>query len=347
MPSLGDQLPPIEPLGERSRARIERAVFDALEQDEQDEQTARARLPAPPIRRARGWVVAGGLALAAAAALLLWWRGGDPAGTRTATATAAPARIATGASGTRATFGEAVLDVGPDSALVMSGDDAHGVLVVLERGAASFAVAPRAGRPAFAVQAGEARVEVVGTRFAVARDGEGARVDVQEGVVRVHAHGQTTVLRAGDRWPAEERAAIAPAEPAPRAPPRPLEIEIQEPTLVPAPRSPPGKPGRARPAAPVGSAGPTTPQPPAEPGDEQRFARAARLEARDPAAALAIYAELAAGDGRWAANALFARARLLHERGDAAAARRAVSEYLRRFPHGANAEDARLLLGGR
>ena len=76
----------------------------------------------------------------------------------------------------------------------------------------------------------------------------------------------------------------------------------------------------------------------------ERFDSAAALEVRDPVAAARIYRELASGSGPWAANALFAEARLSAERGQREAARALLSAYLDRFPDGPNAADARALL---
>jgi FecR protein len=74
------------------------------------------------------------------------------------------------------------------------------------------------------------------------------------------------------------------------------------------------------------------------------FELAAQLEVRDPATALSIYGQLAAGDDAWAASALFASARLEAERNRARIARDLSEAYLRRFPRGPNADDARALL---
>lgn len=78
------------------------------------------------------------------------------------------------------------------------------------------------------------------------------------------------------------------------------------------------------------------------------FELAAQLEVRDPEAALRIYGELASApspsDGGWAASSLFAAARLEAERGHAPQAKELCETYLRRFPRGPNADDARTLL---
>jgi hypothetical protein len=56
------------------------------------------------------------------------------------------------------------------------------------------------------------------------------------------------------------------------------------------------------------------------------------------------YRRLAAGRGAWAANALYAAARLSLDRGDRTTASQLAHAYLARFPRGANAADARALL---
>ena len=71
---------------------------------------------------------------------------------------------------------------------------------------------------------------------------------------------------------------------------------------------------------------------------------AARVEANDPAQAIALYRSLEIGTDSWAQNALFAHGRLEASRGNKADARRLLVEYLSRFPRGANADDARTVL---
>jgi hypothetical protein len=77
--------------------------------------------------------------------------------------------------------------------------------------------------------------------------------------------------------------------------------------------------------------------------EQARFKRFERLEAKDPAAALAGYLEISRGNSAWAANGLFAAGRLAADRGDPRA-RTFLEIYLRRFPNGANAADAKTLL---
>jgi hypothetical protein len=113
-------------------------------------------------------------------------------------------------------------------------------------------------------------------------------------------------------------------------------------------------PSHEAPATPaVAAAAPAEPAAVAPAGAPRRsvqvlFELAAQLEIRDPEAALRIYGELAAAEppseGGWAASALFAAARLESERGHAAQAHELCEAYLRRFPRGPNADDARTLL---
>lgn len=76
-------------------------------------------------------------------------------------------------------------------------DRADPRLVRIERGEALFSVAHDASHP-FAVQAGEARLQDLGTRFNVVVDGTGLRVAVAEGAVRFSQAGTTRDLQAGD-----------------------------------------------------------------------------------------------------------------------------------------------------
>jgi hypothetical protein len=240
-------------------------------------------------------------------------------------------------------------------------------------------VAPRAHRAPFVVQAGGTRVTVIGTRFRVQRVGAHASVFVDHGTVEVGDGGMTQILHAGDRYqPAgdEQSGDVVPAATTP-APVTPAPAAGAAPPLrrraVVAVSSPRGersdvaaarangdgdRPSTAA-AAPALALKATVEQskapveaPPApveappvvRPTVAQRFENAARQETSDPAAALATYAQLAAGDGTWAADALFAQGRLELERGHHGQARALLTAYLRRFPDGPNADDAHRLL---
>jgi hypothetical protein len=282
------------------------------------------------------------------------------------TAPVAASRIVTLGSDSRVAVGESEVDVSPDSAVLVTGDDARGVLVVVDRGRVDCEVAPREGRPPFVVQAGDVRVRVVGTHFTVARDaqGGGAHVSVSHGVVEVTSHGQTVSVHAGDEWPP-----VAPPPPAPTAqntPPAPEPVATAPRTRA---RHPPrAVPRRARaaqapetqapvapatgsaPGVPPATAPPPEPPPPppvapaAPPSTQELYESANRMEASNPDGAIAIYSKLAAGSGPWAANALYAWGRLQADRGRRAEAARRLNDYLTRYPNGANARDARDLL---
>jgi TolA-binding protein len=75
-----------------------------------------------------------------------------------------------------------------------------------------------------------------------------------------------------------------------------------------------------------------------------RFAQAEQIEGRRPADALEIYRDLAQGSDAWAENALFAEGRLQADVRNDSEARALFKEYLGRYPHGPNADDARHFL---
>lgn len=320
---------PIEPLGDVAWQRIERNLFARL---------AASAAPAPaatavPRAAGRRHVAAGVLVLAiAAAAFVVWqWSGGSGRGHRAGRDARAPSRIATADAPSSVVFGDVALEVAPRSAVLVDDRD-DGVLVVLDRGAVTFRVAPRRSRPPLVVQAGDLRVEVVGTVFAVSREGDSARVEVFEGSVWLVHRGQRTRLDAGASWPSSPEPSPGPGD------------EILEPVPAPAPESPAAE-GR-RPQRKPHSDRVTEVAPPAAPrlSDKARYEQAAKLERSSPAAALDIYRQLAAGGGPWAANALYASAQLELDLGHRDRAHALLRTYLERFPRGANVEDARDLL---
>jgi FecR-like protein len=327
--------PGAEPLSRQAWERIQLGVFERLDRGEH----LRDPLPGPRARPAlRIW--AGALGIAAAALLLLWWRsdatpnalraGQDvPSASQAAVRAAAdeevagtapalptlstPARIISKDGPTQTTWGDAVITLASHSEVQMSGSDGAGWLVRLEAGRIDCDVAPRLGRPAFVVEVAETRVTVVGTRFSVARTGEHVSVNVREGHVRVSSGAAEVLLGPGQRWP----------EPA-------------EGSQLSAPAKEGARGGARRAVSP-------SPRAALDESAQRRFERAARLEASDPSASIAIYAELARHAGPWAANALYAQARLEMERGRPERARPLLQRYLRRHPEGLNVSDVRAL----
>jgi hypothetical protein len=290
--------------------------------------------------------------LAAAASVALWWQIGSsdevaPMAQQTAQVApiAAPlarheSRIVTTDAPTETTLGEAVITLAAHSDVNVAGSDAEGWLVRLDAGQVDCKVAPRHGRPPFVVQGGETRVTVVGTRFTVARRGNESRVGVSEGHVQVDSGAAHVLLAPGENWPSGEPA----SEPSDDRASEPSDDRASEPSLEP-PLEPTLTPpvgkrkGRAERSTRDNSAYVVATR------EQQRFERAARLEAKDPAAALALYRELAQGKGPWAANALYAEARLELERGRPQLAKPLLRRYLERYPQGLNSADVRKLLG--
>lgn len=194
--------------------------------------------------------------------------------------------------------------------LVARGNDQDGWSVDLTRGRVEFDVAPRLNRPPFIIHSGDVQVRVVGTLFDVRRQGPSTEVRVQRGVVEVEHGGQTTRLGPGDFW---HGGVVSGATRA----------------------SEPSKSAHAR--------GPRSERSVARSDRERRFERAASLESDDPVQALDVYLALARGADAWAANALYAAARLELDQGDGASGARLLEDYLERFPEGENRLDVQEL----
>ena len=360
-------IPEVEELSDLQWARIERGLWHRMDAAPlAPEDSAHAEAAAGPMssraRSARRWrfVALGGAMAAAAVLLLALWPGGD-GGRSGLVATGAdggdrsdePARVVTRASATTVSFADAAIEVRPNSALLMSGTAERGATIVLERGRAGFHVAPRSVRQPFVVVAGNALVRVVGTRFEVARNGEDVTVEVQEGVVDVRYLGQVHRVMAGSQWssPAvkttEETllegggandagdtsdAGVADAPVASGG------------TSLPGDRSSSSSPAvKPKPALPkVGQ--PASPTPAETSALSAEFEGAAQLESAAPQQAMHRYLELSQRSDRWGRNALFAAARLALDLGDRDRAAQLARSYLRRFPSGPNAPDARALL---
>lgn len=330
------QLPDIEPLSDLSWRRVEQGVFRTLDAEASHDTSAQTMSRRPRWRVAAGWSAIG--AFAAAAIVLLLVRNGGEDGSHTS-------RVATAESSSMVTIGDASLTVAPRSTVVVNESNDGAVAVMLERGAVHCAVAPRDGRPPFVVNAGDVRVEVVGTRFSVTREGDSARVVVDRGVVTIYSRGDRLELASGESWPAEEPIsadadsntdADAVAEGADRVAVAEADVELEiEPEVI--PKNQPRADKRAHAKNDTKKAEP-------KPSAKERYRTAARLESTDPDAALAIYRELSKAGGPWAATALYAMGRLQADLGRTAAAHKTLEAYLKRYPAGGNAQDARAVL---
>jgi hypothetical protein len=343
---------PVEPLSDAAWNRIEAGVFNEL-----DQRAAGSAAPVQPARRERSFGLALGLvAIAQVAAVALFMVIKADHDKHAAASTDGSTRLVAREQATDALLGDISVHMEPASALVAVGDIATHSLVVLERGAAQFSVPTRGARPAFVVQTGEVRVEVVGTRFRVERLADSARVDTFEGVVRVTVAGHSTLVRHGERWisgklttggTSEAAPAVQSDRPVPAGAPLPTETKSGS---LDAPAATADTPKQAVASARDKHNGPpirpskATPRVAQAQTDREAFERAATLEAADPKQALRIYLQLAAGHGGWGANALYAAARLELELGSQHQALQTLQHYIRRYPNGANRSDAHALI---
>jgi hypothetical protein len=136
------------------------------------------------------------------------------------------------------------------------------------------------------------------------------------------------------------------AQPGPIAPPIEGAARPSEPMPTPLPAPGPAPAAAATSSAPAPLARPSARREPAErtppSSDRERlFERAASLESADAPLALALYLSLASDSDDWAANALYAAARLEIDRGLHDAGAQHLTEYLVRFPRGENVLDVR------
>ena len=134
--------PPVEPMSDVTWARVERGLWSRIDSGATDE------LPAP--RRRWLWVAVPAFAVAAIALLLLAtgvFSARDDAPVMSVVEPMEPSRVVAGAAPSTVSFGDAHIDLAAQSAIVMTreGDSPS---VLLERGSATFAVAPRNARAA-------------------------------------------------------------------------------------------------------------------------------------------------------------------------------------------------------
>jgi transmembrane sensor len=322
------------------------------------------------------------MAAAAAATLLLLWLGLFHAGRESE-----PRQLALLSGGALSVLGnerEPSVSSFDDGSQVRLADgarlevlrnDGRSFVTALRRGGATFDVKPGGPRH-WIIEAGELSVEVVGTRFSVARRGESTKVSVEHGIVQVRGErvpGGVVRLTAGSSFELPVDASSPPSAEPSRAP-----------ALLAAPAGErqvgAGSPGAG--AAPSAPASSSQPQPQPEPRDEVEAALRAADTARHQAdnagairnfdaawraaapgdtrrglAALSLARLLIAGEPAKAAQILQsslsdmpgalledASVRLVEAEsraGNHEAAAHAADDYLRRFPAGRRAEEVR------
>lgn len=313
---MNGELQSIPPLSDEAWLRIEANVYSELQRGGARVEPIRPRMRPLPLA---------GLAAAAALALGLGWVL-VPSGSVSPVASAergstqavpgghvSSRYITTGRDPEVLEFEDATIDMAPHSAVLAFSPTAPGPRVVLEKGAAYFKVDSQPQGRDFVVQAGNVRVRVIGTEFSVARMGTGARVEVSEGIVEVTHRDEVHRLTVGERL--TKGVALTPdEEPEPDWEAVEEEDDSDEKSSM--------RPRRRASA-------------------RQLFQRATALESNSPKRAARLYRMASRGHGSWAANALYAMAMLALDEGEPARANRYLEEYLRRFPKGVNAVDAR------
>jgi hypothetical protein len=305
------------PANDVRRDRIERQLFAQLANMRAVER-ADAAVAEPPARRYRPWVFGAiGAGLAAAIALVIVSNKAERPAPAPIVEETTPSRIVTPIGGeSQFTVGDAVIVASSDTSVDVKRADDGGITLVVTRGAVDCDVAPRMNRPPFHVIAGDVFVEVVGTRFTVART-PSPHVDVVRGKVRVRAPGGTWLLSAGETWTPPVSA--SPTDTVAIAPPV---------APLPAPTAPPTTaitPGATPLAIP-------------QPDPHALYQTAQRLEATDPVRAGRAYRSVANTKDAWAAPALYGLAEL-DAKADATKALADCNEYLRRFAQSAQLED--------
>ena len=175
------------------RERIEQAVLAR----QAAHRVANVAVVEPALSRwSPRWLALGGLAVAGAIIAVVLTRGSaaPPSFASSPTHVVTPV-----GGGTRFIVDDAVIDAQGDTSVEVQPTDHDGVTLALARGSVDCDVAPRHGRP-FLVIAGDVTVEVVGTRFTVARSATCVRVDVARGKVRVHSSTGEYFVVAGETW---------------------------------------------------------------------------------------------------------------------------------------------------
>ncbi|HEY5927209.1 MAG TPA: FecR family protein [Kofleriaceae bacterium] len=328
--------PPIEPLSDLAWGRVERGLWARMD-------GTQPIVRAEP-RRFWPWVVGPIVAAAAVIAIVFALRD-TPAPQVLQLDEPDSSRMVTNETPSAISFDDVYISLDAASAIEMRRALGNRRSVVLERGGAWFTVGERGPRPAFSVIAGDTTVRVVGTHFRVGRSDEHVTVAVTRGTVEIGFRGIVVRLGPNQSWSSERPEIVGS-----------VKVTAVEPIVPADPITRPGKTTRpAKPAKAKLESSTTTKietkidstpvAPPLSTAERERAAyeRLVAIEVTDPASALTGYIALAKGTSRWAEVALFAAGRLATDRKDSRAAA-LLSTYMRRFPSGANVDDARELL---
>lgn len=368
MTRLGDKIH-IEPLDDLAVARVEREVLAAV--DLAKVEPERSSWWSVSVRWAVPAVAVAGVALA----IFLNVRSSleTPAVVSVPDSTGETTKMTTGSDTARLDIGGAVVVLGPDAEAELIRHDDGGTTVVLTQGRVDCEVEPRGNRPPFIVDAGEVEVKVVGTVFAVERDGDDVSVEVTRGKVEVANSTGNRHVAAGEKWNEQADRVVAlgtetqtgtdtdaekAAEPtgtevavaAPKATER--NVESRKPdrdrprpskSERPAPASKPARSKRSETTGPVTLTRPPRGTAPAELEDIRA------IETRDPVRAAELYWQVAYKDGKGniASYAMYSLAYLqMFELGQPSKAIETAAHYRRRFRKGRESRAA-LWLGVR
>jgi ferric-dicitrate binding protein FerR (iron transport regulator) len=193
--------PPVERLSDVAWARVERNVFQRMTEGTVTHAAAARDVT---IERKNQWLWLAVPGAAAAAFALAFFSMNGPTGS---TSNEEPSRVVAGASPSSVSFGDAHVTLDANSAVVMD-QKAGKPTALLEHGAAVFGVAPRGDRGPFTVLAGDALVRTTHAQFRVTREGELARVTVDDGSVEIRFRGHDLKVAAQHAWSSERPSEI-------------------------------------------------------------------------------------------------------------------------------------------
>lgn len=219
MTRLGEKIR-VESLDDIAVARVERQVLSLV--DLGAVEPTRAGWLSVSLRWAVPAVAVAGVALAIFLNVRSSLSTQAPAVSET---TSEPTTLSTGADTARLAIDGAVIVLGANARADLIRHADGGTTVVLSQGRVDCEVEPRHSRPPFVVDAGKVEVKVIGTVFAVERNGDDVEVEVTRGKVEVSNPAGNRHVAAGQSWNDEADRVVALAAVAPQAPDAPVASE--------------------------------------------------------------------------------------------------------------------------